>query len=323
MIHPEIIGYKHVNIAVDESLEMIRKISSGELVPLRFKLAKERERIGGLYPSDMMTIAARTGMGKTSKVVNLIQNFLDPVLNPHYVGKIIILFDSWEMVDWRMMMRMYSKVGKLTVKELLDYEVRLAAEKIALVNTLAEQFRGQPLYFVKSNRNVDQWVKSKERIQKQFPEHQIVNVTDHMRLVTRSNEKSEEQLITDFSKAQMYVKTSMGQICIPLSQMNRAIEQGGRGEELGNRLPIASDLFGSDAIFQCSDIVMALHRPGYYGLQYWNYGNTSFPTGISEDPDSTDTLMVECILKQRDGWTGNILVTHNLKYNDFIDYTEF
>ena len=79
-------------------------------------------------------------------------------------------------------------------------------------------------------------------------------------------------------------------------------------------------LFGSDAVFQGSDIVMALHRPGYYGLRNFSNNGQRIATGLTDDPDSTDNLMIECILKQRDGWTGNILIEHDLKYNDFKNY---
>lgn len=313
-------GYRNINDVIDESLEKIIEIAEGRLKPLVSSITAERTKIGGLFPGELMTIAARTGMGKSARVTQLVRDYLNKELNPFYDGKLIILFDNWEMIDWRNMIRMYSAVSRMTVRELLDYENRLNAEKITLIKTLAEEFRDKPLYFNNMSNSVDKWEKNKHDIQALFPEHTIVNIIDHTRLVTNKNERSEEQLITNFTKAMMRVKKELNQICIPLSQMNRNIESNSRGDDLGNKLPISSDLFGSDAVFQGSDVVMALHRPGYYGLVNFVNGKDRIPTGLTEEEDSTDNLMIECILKQRDGWTGNILVQHELKYNSFSDF---
>ena len=164
----KIIGYRHVNDVIDESLVKIEEIASGKLKPLVSSLSKENEKLGGLFPGELMTIAARTGMGKSARVVKLIQDYLNPNINPHYVGKLIIMFDNWEMIDWRNMIRMYSSVAKMTVRELLDYETRLTAEKLEMVATIAETFRGQPLYFNNMSNSVAKWEDNKNKIQKQF-----------------------------------------------------------------------------------------------------------------------------------------------------------
>lgn len=313
-------GYRYIDEVIDESLEKIIEVAEGRLQPLVSSIKAERSKIGGLFPGELMTIAARTGMGKSARVTQLVRDYLNTSLNPFYANKIVILFDNWEMIDWRNMIRMYSAVSRMTVRELLDYENRLTVEKISLIKTLADEFRGQPLYFNNMSNSVAKWEQNKHDIQKQFPEHTIVNIIDHTRLVTAKNERSEEQLITNFTKAMMRVKKELNQICIPLSQMNRNIESNSRGEDLGNKLPISSDLFGSDAVFQGSDVVMALHRPGYYGIKNFAMNGDRIPTGLTDDEDSTDHLMVECILKQRDGWTGNILIEHELKFNSFKNY---
>lgn len=78
-------------------------------------------------------------------------------------------------------------------------------------------------------------------------------------------------------------------------------------------------IFGSDAVFQTADVVIGLHRPGLYKAKMFQ---NRIPTGLTDDPNSTDNLMIECILKQRDGWTGNILKKHNLANNTIEDMEE-
>lgn len=115
----------------------------------------------------------------------------------------------------------------------------------------------------------------------------------------------------------MKLKIEEEQINIFLSQMNRAIETAGKREDIGRNTPVSSDIFGADSVYQCADVVVALHRPGFYGLEQWQ----DFPTGIRKDmPEQADHLLIECILKQRDGWTGNLIRRHNLALNEIMDY---
>ena len=54
-----------------------------------------------------------------------------------------------------------------------------------------------------------------------------------------------------------------------------------------------------------------------YGLEKFE----GIPTGIDKsNPDKPDDLLVECILKQREGWTGNLYMKHNLAHNKIWDY---
>lgn len=69
-------------------------------------------------------------------------------------------------------------------------------------------------------------------------------------------------------------------------------------------------------VFQFADIVVASHRPGFYGLKMFD----DIPTGKTDAPESLDHLLIDVVLKQRDGWTGNILKRHNLSINQIQDY---
>jgi replicative DNA helicase len=108
-----------------------------------------------------------------------------------------------------------------------------------------------------------------------------------------------------------------------LSQMNRNIENSAKNRlDIGKQLPVASDLFGSDSIFQASEFVLALHRPGSYGLTQFPMGDVNFSTGLSRIGAGDDDLMVEVVLKNRNGSIATILLNHNLAHNDFTDYKQ-
>lgn len=72
------------------------------------------------------------------------------------------------------------------------------------------------------------------------------------------------------------------------------------------------------SVLQSSENVIALHRPGRYGVQHFKYKDDEYATGVTNETDN-DNLMVEVILKQRNGETGVIFMEHDLKYNEFRD----
>jgi replicative DNA helicase len=311
-------GYEHIEHAVTRANDKIEAIRSGKLKPLVTSSLKEQDKIGGLFPSDQYVVAARTGAGKTTKLISDLCDYADEQLNPHYKDKLIILYDSWEMPDWRNVLRMYSKYSDLTVKELINHREQLADENLQRIRIIADQLKGFPIYFSNYSTNITKWKYNKSTIAKKFPNHQIVNACDHTRLVTKDTEKTEENLISNLMLGGVHVKNQLGHINIWLSQMNRNIESGIDREEIGNRLPVSSDIFGSDAVYQCADVVNILHRPGMYGLEEYN----GIPTGFSsQNPDASDSLMLECILKQRDGWTGVLYMEHDLARNKIFDKT--
>lgn len=313
-------GYEHISRTVDTTNTRIRKIMNGELYPIVTSSEKQNDKIGGFYPSDQIVIAGRTGTGKTSYVIQLMLDFLSEEINPRWKDKLIILYDSWEMPGWRNVLRMYSHYNKQTVKELIDYKNRLAQEQYERVAAIGNILKDKPLYFSKVYDNVSQWEERKKKIQALNTGKYIINIVDHTRLITRSNETSEMELISNLMNTGMKLKNNFNMINVFLSQMNRNIETGVTDrDKIGDRIPISSDIFGSDAVFQTADVVLALHRPGLYKAKMFQ---NKYPTGLTDDPNSTDNLMVECVLKQRDGWTGNILRKHDLANNTIEDMEE-
>lgn len=68
---------------------------------------------------------------------------------------------------------------------------------------------------------------------------------------------------------------------------------------------------------QCSDVVIALHRPGFYNLKNFTIGDDTFDTGLTAVGAGDDDLMIEVVLKNRNGNPGLIAINHNIKYNQF------
>ena len=251
--YEEVEGYTHINKSIEETNRKIQLIREGLLFPIRTSSNKEQDKIGGYFPSDQIVIAARTGTGKTSKVLSDIRDFVNPQLNPGYNGKLIVLYDTWEMPDWRNILRFYSRDAEMQVKELINYRDKLTNENFERIKLIGNQLKDFPIYFSNFSQSVNDWYEGKKKAQAKFPNHTIINVVDHTRLVTKVNERSEEELISNLMIKGMKLKNEENQINIFLSQMNRNIESSANRGELGKNTPIASDIFGADSVFQCAD----------------------------------------------------------------------
>lgn len=239
-------GYKHISVIVEETKSKIDKYRSGELKPLFTSSKKEKEYLRGYFPSTQLVIAARLGVGKSSKVLSDMVDFCNPLLNPHYTNKLIILYDSWEMNESANILRLISRKGNIEVKSILDYDKQLSEERIANLKTIADTFKGLPVYVNTQPTTVKRWEYQKQQIQGSYPQHTIINIFDHVRLVIKDNEAKEEELISNLMLAGVRLKNQFDMINIFLSQMNRSIETGmGRGQ-MGTSTPVMSDLFGSD-----------------------------------------------------------------------------
>lgn len=310
-------GYKPIAVIAEEAKIKLRDIRSGKYKPLFTSSKKETEKIGGFYPSDQIVIAARPGTGKTAMLISYMTDFCNQTLNPFYKDKLLILYDSWEMSGWRNILRMISREASIEVKALLDHAKALEEDRFNSLVNIADKFKGFPIYINTQPISAAQWKENKKQIQARFPYHTIVNVFDHTRLVLKGDESKEEEKLTNLMFAGIELKNNFNMINIFLSQMNRNIESGTQREKVGLSTPISSDIFGGDSVYQSADVVIALHRPGMYGVEVFD----GVPTGIDKsNPDKYDDLLVECVLKQREGWTGNLFMKHNLAYNQIKDY---
>jgi len=310
-------GYRHISGVVDEAKQKMLDIRSGKFKPLFTSSKKETDKIGGFYPSDQLVIAARPGTGKTAYLIKMMKDFVDVNINPFYQNKLMILYDSWEMASWRNILRMISREKSVEVKALLDHAKAMEEERFNTLVAVADTFRNYPIFISSQPTTAFQWKENKKKIQGMYPDKYIVNFFDHTRLVLKGEEAKEEERLTALMFGGVELKNNFNMVNVFLSQMNRNIETGVNREKIGANSPVSSDIFGGDSVYQAADVVIALHRPGIYGLERFE----DIPTGIDKNnPDKPDDLLVECILKQREGWTGNLYMKHNLAHNKIEDY---
>ncbi|MCI9155466.1 MAG: replicative DNA helicase [Lawsonibacter sp.] len=245
--------------------------------------------ISGLNNSDLILLAARPGMGKTSMALNIL---LDAGKRS---GKKVAFF-SLEMSREQLALRLISSecfidnkklvTGKLTDE---DWEsVAAAADSLNRSTILIDDDSSVTVADINAKcRRVD---------------NLGLVVIDYLQLMqsaggkTNTRGENRQQIVSDISRSLKIMAKELNVPVLCLSQLSRA------NESRQDKRPMLSDLRESGAIEQDADIVLFLYRDGYYNRE-------------SETPN-----LAECIIaKNRHGETGTVELQWTPEFTTFTD----
>ncbi|MCI9264684.1 MAG: replicative DNA helicase [Oscillospiraceae bacterium] len=231
--------------------------------------------ISGLNKSDLILLAARPGMGKTSMALNML------LQAGKFSGKSVVFF-SLEMSREQLAMRLISNESFVELKKLITGKLnqddwdKVAAASMAL---------GQTRILIDDNPMLSVAdMNAKCRLVQDLG----LVVIDYLQLMTSAGGgakfgENRQQVVSDISRSLKIMAKDLQVPVLCLSQLSRA------NESRSDKRPMLSDLRESGAIEQDADIVMFLYREGYY------------------DPDTEDRNLAECIIaKNRHGETGTV-----------------
>ena len=253
-------GLHHITSVMHEVYDRLAELASSDsAVPgLSTGLPDVDTVISGLNKSDLILLAARPGMGKTSLALNIL------LYAGKHSGKACVFF-SLEMSREQLAMRLLSNESfvdnkKLTTGSLTDEDwekVALAASALNHANILIDD---NPSLSV-----ADMNAKCRRL------ENLGLVVIDYLQLMTSAGGKqnysgeSRQQVVSDISRALKIMAKELNVPVICLSQLSRA------NENRENKRPRLSDLRESGAIEQDADIVMFIYRDDYYNQDTENH----------------------------------------------------
>ncbi len=270
-------GLEHISSVIYTLYDRLSELAASDsAVPgLSTGFSDVDAAIAGLNKSDLILLAARPGMGKTSMALNILLHA------GKFSGKAVVYF-SLEMSREQLAMRLISNESFVDLKKLItgrlgedDWD-KIAAASAALnqTNILIDD---NPMLSV-SDMNA-----KCRRV-----ENLGLVVIDYLQLMTSAGGPgrygdNRQQIVSDISRALKIMAKELNVPVLCLSQLSRA------NESRSDKRPMLSDLRESGAIEQDADIVMFLYREGYY------------------DPDTEDRNLAECIIaKNRHGETGTV-----------------
>lgn len=259
------------------------------------------ELVSGLHPADLVILAARPGMGKTSWALNVAVNVAAPrKVNGQEVPGLGVCVFSLEMPKDQVTTRILCSEAQVDLGALRRN--RLTSEDWDALNKAGPWLASLPLWIDDTPALTLMALRAKVRRKKRElsakGQELGLIVVDYLQLMrSPAHAKNREQEVAEISKGLKLLGKEMKAPVMALSQMNRAVES-----RAGAKRPQLSDLRESGSIEQDADLVVFIHRDGYYDRE-------SALSGYAE-------LLVE---KQRNGPTGSEWLTWEAKSTRFGD----
>lgn len=243
------------------------------------------ELTGGLHGGQMIVIAARPGVGKSTLALDIARS-----ASIHH--QMTTVFFSLEMSRTELAMRILSAEGKISMGRLKKGD--LGTEGWTNLATLQGRIDSAPLFIDDSPNMTLMEIRAKCRRLKQRNDLKLV-VLDYLQLMSSGKKvESRQQEVSEFSRSLKLLAKELDVPVIALSQLNRGSEQR------TDKRPMVSDLRESGSIEQDADMVILLHREDMY------------------NPDSERVGEADMIIaKHRGGPTRTIPLAFSGKYSRF------
>ncbi|MEO1066435.1 MAG: replicative DNA helicase [Pseudomonadota bacterium] len=317
-------GFVNFAEALTQSVQMAAAAyeRDGQLSGFATGLTDLDRRMGGLQPSDLIILAARPGMGKTSLATNIAYNvaeayeqevLADGTVKAKNGG--VVGFFSLEMSAEQLATRVISEQAEVSSSKIRRGEIT-PAEFDKLTGAMHSMQRA-PLYIDQTGGiSIAQLAARARRLKRQ--RGLDVLIVDYVQLMTGSKRAGDNRVqeITEITTGLKALAKELNIPIIALSQLSRAVESR------DDKRPQLSDLRESGSIEQDADVVIFIYREEYY-LQ-----NKEPP---QDDPGYADWFakmekargIAEVIVaKQRHGPTGTVPLSFTPQYTRFSDLAD-
>jgi len=283
----------------------------GGLAGLSTGLIDLDQKIGGLHPSDLVILAARPSMGKTSLACNIAFDVAkqyawepQPDGSKKTVRGGVVAFFSLEMSAEQLAMRLLAEVSGVSGDRLRKGEID--ASEFGRVRDAALDIQEAPLYIDATGGITMAKLAARARRLKRMVGLDLV-IVDYLQLVTGGDNKSDNR-VQEVSMITQGLKALAKELSLPvvaLSQLSRQVENR------EDKKPQLSDLRESGSIEQDADMVMFVYRESYYLSRLEPREGTAEHLTWQEEMDKVRGLAEIIIGKQRHGPIGNVKLAFN------------
>lgn len=283
---PEII--KSILVRAVERIDALYH-SGDSITGLATGLKDLDELTSGLQPSDLIIVAGRPSMGKTTLVMNMAEHAAIKEDKP-------VLVFSMEMPADSLAMRMMSSLGRIDQHRIRTG--KLSDDDWPRITSAVHMLSEAPLFIDDTPALTPAELRARAR--RLVKEHGSLGliVIDYLQLMKVPGFKADNRTaeISEISRSLKALAKELHVPVIALSQLNRSLEQR------QDKRPVMSDLRESGAIEQDADLICFIYRDEVY------------------NEDSPDKGMAEILIaKQRNGPIGKVRVAFLGKYTRFED----
>ena len=300
-------GFRTIKDIVNSTIDEINNIpEDGDMVTgLPTGFYELDKMTTGFHDDELIIIAARPGVGKTSFALNVAQ----------YVGlhtdKSVAMF-SLEMSGEQLVQRMLASEGLINSQYLrtgqLDqdewHNLVVAAGSLASTDIFIDDTPGIKMSEIRAKAR---------RLAKEKGNLGLI-VIDYLQLIEGPRSESRQQEVSAISRQLKKLAKELHVPVIALSQLSRSVEQR------QDKRPVLSDIRESGSIEQDADIVSFLYRDDYYRDEPEDGENGSSDAEVAPEDDNGEVEVI--IEKNRSGSRGTVKLMFSKPYNRFsnLDY---
>ena len=293
--------YTQIDPVVKQAVEILQKAAAnkGGLTGIPTGYAKLDDYTSGWQRSDLVIIAGRPAMGKTSFALSLAKNIAVDYDTP-------IAFFSLEMNNVQLVNRLISNVCEIEGKKILNGQ--LDDEEWKRLDKNVRKLQAAPIYIDDTPGMSIFELRTKARRLVREKGVQVIMI-DYLQLMNANGARfgSRQEEVSTISRSLKGLAKELDIPVLALSQLNRTVE--GR-EGIDGKRPQLSDLRESGAIEQDADMVLFVHRPEYYRIFTDEKGN---------DLHGKAQII---IAKHRKGGTGDVLLNFRGEFTRFENPTD-
>lgn len=278
--------FVHIKPLLIENYEQIEKLheNKSHVTGLPTGFLELDKKTSGLNRSDLIIIAARPSMGKTSLALAIAQNAA-------VAEKKAVAIFSLEMNRHQLVQRLMSAEARVDAQGLRSGQI--SDDGFARLGRAIARLSEAPLYIDDTPGITIMEIRAKAR-RLMAKHHLALIIIDYLQLMSgRSKSENRQQEISEISRSLKILGRELEVPVIAVSQLSRAVEMR------DNKRPKLSDLRESGAIEQDADLVIFIYREKYYS------------------PENEDNVADIIVAKHRNGPTGNVQLSFVESYAKF------
>jgi replicative DNA helicase len=284
------VGFRTIKSILPDVVNRIDEMyqSEGKLTGISTGFKNLDEMTSGLQAGDLIIVAGRPSMGKTTLAVNIAEN---AALG---AGKSAAIF-SMEMSAESLTLRMISSLGRINQGALRSG--KLQEDDWPRIDSAMTQLSNANIFVDETAGLTPTEIRARARRLKRERGLDLI-VVDYLQLMhVAGNTENRATEISEISRSLKALAKELKVPVIALSQLNRGVEQ--RQE----KKPVMSDLRESGSLEQDADLILLIYREDVY------------------DPNTTRKGIADIIIaKQRNGPTGEVQLTFLGQYTKFENF---
>jgi len=290
-------GAKSMKDPTQEAMRVIQKMmmKKGELTGVTSGFKDLDNLTWGFQKQEMIVLAARPSMGKTSLALNIVES----ASMPKRGEPVATLLFSLEMSSAQLALRMLCSRAKVNLKLLREGLLSKSGDDNTRLVAVADEFSKAPIFIDDSSHLSIMELRAKARRLHARQKLGLI-VVDYLQLLSPTDSKvPREQQVSEASRGLKALSKELDVPVIVLSQLNRS-------SETQQRTPKLADLRESGAIEQDADVVLILTRP--------KDADEKFQVAA----DSAELI----VAKQRNGPVGDLKLTFLRDITRFENFTQ-